>query len=476
MHADGRMTIGVPGIDEVLHGGFIVGRTYLVRGEPGTGKTILGLHFLQAGIDAGEATLLISLSEAEEGLRANAARMGFDIDAMDILDLTPSSEFFAGGQGYDIFSPAEVEREPITERIVAAIEQIRPRRIYVDAITQLRYLTADELEFRRHLFSFLRYLTEQDVTVLASSDYGFEDLDSYLQFMCDGIIELRRDDAHRTVTVHKLRGSGFEAGQHALQIAADGLHVFPRLIPEVHWREFIPDPMPTGVPELDEVLHGGLERGTVTIVTGPVGTGKTTLGVSFARAAALQGARSVVYLFEETVDSVLYRSRAIGIPLDELISDGRLTLVPIEALRMSADEFASELRTKVEREGVEVVVLDAVAGYCLSLRGDTPVVHLHALTRYLRNMGVTSLVVSETDWLAEVGRVTSSSISYLADNLIMLRYVERAGNLKKVLNVLKKRVSDFDPSLHEMVIDRDGIRLESPMYDLENLSGEFDSI
>jgi circadian clock protein KaiC len=472
MQIEERLTIGVPGVDEILHGGLIGGRTYLIRGEPGTGKTILGLHFLQAGLDAGEAVLMVSLSEPEHGLRQNAARMGFAMDAMHVLDLTPSPEFFSEAQSYDIFSSAEVEREPVTSRIIEMVERIRPRRIYIDAITQLRYLTADHLEFRRHLFSFLGFLTQQEATVLVSSDYGSEDFDISLQFMCDGILEMRRDAANRSVSVHKFRGSGFEEGMHAARIADDGLHLFPRLVPEMHSREFVPEPLPVGVPELDEVLHGGLERGTVTIIAGPVGTGKTTLSISFARQAALHGARSVVYLFEESVASVLHRSREVGMPLDDLLAEGRLSLVPVEPLRMSADEFAAEVRERVEARDVDVVLLDGVAGYDLSLRGETPVRHLHALTRYLRNMGVTTVVVSETDWLIGLSRPTSAAISYLADNIILLQYVERAGSLRKVLSVLKKRASGFESSLREVLMDKDGIRLGPPLTDVEGVIGE----
>jgi circadian clock protein KaiC len=472
MQENKRITVGVRGIDEILHGGLVGERTYLVRGEPGTGKTILGLHFLQAGLDAGEPVLMVSLSEAEAGLRANAARMGFDVEAMHILDLTPDSQFFSAGQSYDIFSSAEVEREPITLQIVEAVERVRPRRIYVDAITQLRYLTGDALEFRRHLFSLVRFLTEQEATVVVSSDYGGEDFDIFLQFMCDGILELHRDGASRTLTVHKYRGSGFEEGPHALRIADQGLQVYPRLVPDDHAREFVPDPLPTGVPELDDVLHGGLERGTVTIVTGPVGTGKTTLGLSFMRAAALQGSRGVVYLFEETVASVLYRARQVGLPLEEAIASGRLSLVPVEPLRMSAGEFAYEVRQQVEAEEVDVVLLDGIAGYVLSLQGDEPTVHLHALTRYLRNMGVTSLVVSETEWLSTVDNVTSTAVSYLADNILLMRYVEREGSLRKVINVLKKRASGFESTLRELLIDMNGIRLGPPLTGLDGVIGD----
>jgi circadian clock protein KaiC len=454
-----RLSTGVAGLDEVLRGGLIPSRTYLVRGAPGTGKTILGLHFLSAG----ENTLFISLSETEKMVRAAADSLNIDLKGVTFLDLTPNAGFFAESETYDIFSPAEVERGPTTEAIVKRIRDLQPRRVFIDAINQLRYLTTDDQEFRRHIFSLLRFLREQGTTVLFTSESGEQFKDEDLQFVSDGVIQLEREEHRRAISVLKLRGTGFQEGSHALKINDHGLHIYPRLIPDIHTREFMPEIISSGIDDLDALLHGGLERGTVTLITGPIGVGKTTVGLHFLEEAARRGERSVIYLFEESIDTVVHRCESIGIPVERMVEGEHLSLVPVEPLQMAAEEFASRVREEVEIHKVRIVMLDSVAGYRLAVHGEELVIHLHALTRYLRNMGVTVVLINETDAIAGPLRATDYGFSYLADNVIFMRYLEIRGRLHKALGVLKKRASDFEKSLRELKITSQGLRLGPPL-------------
>lgn len=461
-----RVSTGILALDEILHGGLVPGRNYLVHGEPGTGKTILGLHFLTAGVASGEPTLFLSFAEAEASLRSHAEKMGFDLSNITFLDMTPSSGFFAEVQTYDIFAPAEVEREPTAARIVETVEALKPCRVFIDAITQLRYLTSDEPAFRRYVFSLLRYLGEMGATVLFTSESTPTAPDEDLQFLADGIIGLHRNTVLRWVVVEKLRGTGYEQGRHALRITDDGIHIYPRLMPAVYMREFVAETVSSGIAELDAMLHGGLERGTVTLVSGPVGTGKTTLGLHFMKEAARRGERSVVFLFEEAVETVLHRSEAIGIPVHDMLEAGTLALIPVEPLRLGPEEFAQMVRAEVEARGARVVMIDSVSGYRLALRGQDLEEHLHALSRYLRNMGVTTLMVNETESIFGMARVTERGISYMADNVIFLRYLELDGLLRKVIGILKKRVSGFENATRELTIDEAGIHLGAPLIDV----------
>jgi circadian clock protein KaiC len=459
-----RLSTGVAGLDDVLRGGLLPCRTYLVRGAPGTGKTILGMHFLSAGEDA----LFISLSEPEAMVRAAADSLDIDLDGVTFLDLTPDAGFFAESQTYDIFSPAEVERGPTTEAIVKKVQDLQPQRVFIDAINQLRYLTTDEQAFRRHVFSLLRFLREQGVTVVFTSESGETYNDEDLQFVSDGVIQLDRYEHRRTVQVLKLRGAGFREGAHALKISGAGLSVYPRLIPDIHAREFVPEAISSGVADLDALLHGGLERGTVTMITGPIGVGKTTVGLHFLERAARRGERSVVYLFEESVETVVHRCESIGIPAERMMEAENLSLVPVEPLRLTPEEFASRVREEVEGRQTHIVMLDSVAGYRLAVQGDELVNHLHALTRYLRNMGVTVVLINETDTIAGPLRATDYGFSYLADNVLFMRYLEIRGRLHKAMGVLKKRASDFEKTLRELEITSQGLRLGRP---LEKVSG-----
>ena len=464
-----RLSTGVAGLDEILSGGLIPGRAYLASGGPGTGKTILGLHFLTAGVATGEKGLYIALEEPEERIRQNAGSLGFDLKEIDFLDLSPTSEFFTEMQSYDLFSPAEVEREPITRQIVAQVHTQQPQRIFLDGMTQFRLLSSDSFQFRKQVLAFLRFLSEQGATLLFSSESSSEHPDSDLRFMCDGMVELSYAQGERGVSVAKFRGSGFHQGRHAMRLNGEGMQIFPRLIPSSHQRPFARDLISSGVLELDGLLHGGLERGTVTLFSGPSGVGKTTLGLQFMKEAASRGEHSLVYLFEEGVEALLTRSERINIPVRNMVERGNLAIVPIEPLRYSPDEFAARVRAEVEPHKPGIVMIDSTAGYSLSFPKEDLVAHLHALCKYLKNMGTTVILVNEVETVTGDFRITEMGISYLADNILILCYVEQKGELSKVVGVLKKRMSNFEKSLHPLRITGGGIEVGESLEDMRGI-------
>ncbi len=464
-----RLSTGIAGLDEVLEGGLLPNRAYLVRGGPGNGKTTLGLHFLTAGASQGEKALFISLEEPVDHIRKNAEARGFNLKDIHFLDLSPASEFFREAQTYDIFSPAEVEREPITAKIVEQIEKVKPQRVFLDPMTQFRYLSSDVFQFRRQVLSFLRFLVEKGATVVFTSEGSAEAPDDDLQFMSDGVIDLDNPDKGRTISVNKLRGSGFRHGRHTLKMTDSGIVVYPRLMPVARKQEFLGEVIPSGVPEIDELLNGGLERGTVTFITGPSGVGKTTLGLQFMKEAAGRGERSVVYSFEEETDIIMRRCEAVNIPARAMIEKGTLGLVKVEPLQYSADEFASLVRRDVEEKGTRVVMIDSIAGYRLSLRGEEIQGRLHALCKYLQNIGVVVFMIVETASVIGDFQVTDIGVSYLADNIIFLRYLEIRGEMRKAVGVLKKRLSNFEKTLREFDITRYGIKVGRPLIELRGI-------
>ena len=470
-----RLGSGVAGLDEVLCGGLPARKAYLVRGGPGTGKTTLGLHFLTAGSAHGDKSLFISLSESEPQVRANAAVSGFDLSGVEFLDLSPPPEYFSRIESYDIFAPAEVEREPITRQIIERIETLRPDRVFVDALTQFRYLASDEQQFRRQVLSFMRFVVGQGCTMLLSSEASSQAPDEDLQFLADGVINFRLAHSGRELWISKLRGSDFRSGRHAMRLSGQGVQVFPRVIPVEHGREYPAELIGSGVTELDALLHGGLERGTITLVTGPSGAGKTTLGMQFMKQAAERGERSVIYTFEEGLDTLFRRCQNIGIPARGMVRRGQLSVVPVEGLRYSADEFAGMVREEVEQRGARIVMIDSTAGYKIVIRGHDLVASLHALSRYLKNMGVTVILANDVEMITGVFRITEIGVSYLADNIVFLRYLEVGSELRKAVGVLKKRSGDFEHSLRELRITTEGLQVGEPLRMLQGIvSGEPD--
>lgn len=464
-----KLSSGIVGLDEILLGGFLPQRSYLIRGGPGAGKTTVGMHFLQEGLRKNEPSLYISLEESEERVRNDAALLGIHLEGLRFLDLSPTSQFFSEVESYDIFSPAEVEREPVTKRITATIEQFKPTRVFLDPISQLRYLSTDIFQFRKQVLSFLRYLLEHGATVLFTSEGCTSIPDDDLQFMADGILELEQTSGGRTITVRKYRGSQYLAGAHSMKLDAQGLHVFPKLIPEHYGTEHAHDCLPSGIAELDALLHGGIERGTVTFITGPTGVGKTTLGLQFIKEGAARGERSAVYLFDEEKDLLLQRAEAVKIHAKSMIDRGILNVEFVNPLQLAPDEFSLVVRREVEERKVRIVMIDSVQGYKLSIGGDAIEQHLYALTRYLQNMGVATFLIVETAKLTGDFQITDLEVSYMADNILFLRYLELKGELRRAIGVLKKRLSDFEKTLREFTITKNGIVLGQPLVHLRGI-------
>ncbi len=464
-----RLSTGIPGLDEIMQGGLIPGRSYLIRGGPGTGKTTLGLHFLATGAANGEKTLFINMGETEEQLRKNAAVSGFDLSSVAFLDLSPTPDFFTEVQTYDVFSPAEVEREPTTNRIVAEVEALRPQRVFLDAITYFRYLSPDAFQFRKQIHSFMRFLVEHGATVLLTSEATPADPDDDLQFMVDGIIHLENALGERMISVQKFRGSDFRSGRHTMRLTDRGMDVYPRLLPETFGRSLALETISSGIPEIDELLHGGLERGTISIISGPTGIGKTTLGLQFMKEAAGRGERSVVYTFEEWEETLLRRSEAINMPVRKMIERGTLSIVQVEPLHYSPDEFARLMRDDIEHNDAAIIMIDSISGYKLSLRGQDLVSHLHALCKYLQSKGVAVLLINEVEYITGEFRATDIGISYMADNIIFMRYLELQGEMRRAIGVLKKRLTDFEKTFREYQITRYGIKVGRSLTELRGI-------
>jgi len=465
-----RVSTGIIGLDEILSGGLIANQAYLIKGQPGSGKTTLGFHFLDAGITQGETSLFISFSEPEARLRRNASLIGININRVKFLDLSPSADFFTDDQSYDIFSAAEVEKAPITQKIIDTIDQIKPHRVFLDAITQFRFLAKDTFQFRKQIQSFLRFMVDHDITLLFTSEGSDRHPDDDLQFMSDGVIELHTTVEKRCIQVNKFRGSGFIKGHHDIKLSDRGMTVFPRLTPVSYQREFISEAISAGIPEIDELLHGGIERGTTTIISGPSGVGKSTFGMQFMKEAAGRGERSVIYAFEEGIDTLLTRCEAVNIPAHVMIERGTLSVISIEPLTYTPNQFVNVVREEVEQNNAKIVMIDSTSGYKLSMQGEDLVRQLHSLCQYLKNMGVTVILVNETHTVAGGEfSLTEVGISYLADNLIFLRYLELDGELRKAIGVLKKRVSDFERTLREFKITKYGIKVGEPLTKLRGI-------
>lgn len=454
MDAKARISTGCDGLDHILNGGLPPRQAYMIRGGPGYGKTTLGLQCLAAAGATG-APLYIGFQETEAQLRDNAARQSLSLEGVRLLSLVPDERLFAEQQHYDIFHSAEVEFEPLVQRIVEAIEAHPPSVVFIDSVSHLQLLFTDAFQFRAQILSFLRYLRGRGCTVLFSSEAGNPSTDIDLQFLADGVIEL--DDGY--LQVRKLRGARFMAGRHQCRLDQRGFRAFPHHLPPAR-ATAAPEgaPLSSGCPGLDTLMGGGLPAGSISLITGPSGIGKSTLGAAFARETGRRG-RVAIYLFEEELPGYLQRAQDLSLDLASLHRDGQLHIEQVEPLRYLVDEFLERVRRHVEATDTRLVILDSVSGFELSLRGERLKDRVHAFAKGLARRGISVLLINEIQAISGPMTLTDRGISYLADNVLLLNYREERQRMGRMLGVLKKRTGQFDPRICAYRIGPGGLHL-----------------
>jgi len=463
-----KISTGIPQLDSILKGGVIKRKSYLIKGGPGTGKSTFGYHFLEDGNDNGESTMLITLGESEENIRSHSAIQNIDLSGTVILDLGPGKRDLNSTQNYSVFSPLEVEVEPIISSVVEAIDKHEPTRVMLDSLTMVKYLYENPFQYKSMALSLIHQICSSGATLFLISENHQSSGGEEAEFWVDGVLEVKSGPNWRRLEVHKYRGSDFQAGDHAIKITENGIVVYPRLQPGKYEKEFQNTPLSSGIDELDIMLEGGIEKGTTTIITGPTGAGKTNLGIQFMKEASSRNERSVMYTFEEATDIIVNRSRLIGVPIESMIQKGQFSIKSIEPFSFSPDEFAMMVRRDVEENDTRIVMIDSIGGYGLSVREEDALERLHSLCTYLGNVGVSVFLVNETQNITGTFVTTNMNASYLADNIIYLRYLELSGELKKSIGILKKRLSDFEKTIREFKITGEGIKIGPP---LSNISG-----
>ena len=467
---------GIPELDELLNGGYVRGRTYLLQGVSGTGKSLLGQHFLRAGLDADETVAYIHGEESRHDILVNAARLGVDIQDAEFLDIGPGTDFFAEDKSYNLVEATEVESERFTQDIKQVIEDVNPARILIDPITQLQYVERDEYQYRKRLQSLIRFLRDRQVTTVATRTLNRESTPETthddFESLSDGVINLYLDEHERRIAVPKHRGLGQSDGTHGLEIREHGIEVYPQIIPKHDDRTFDPSLIPTGHDALNALLGGGIERGTVSFVSGPTGIGKSTTGAQILSGIVEHGGTALGYLFEESIDQFVHRSETLGLPISEMQAQGSMLLTETEPLVRSAEEFGQHVLDQVDEHAPDAVFIDGLSGYKISLQGDDQrlVRRLHGLTRVLKNRGIAVIITDEADRLTGIPEATSTNTSYIADNIVFLSYVEVDGELDRAIGVIKKRLGDFDSRFHRFsIVSGEGLVIEGPFDNVRGI-------
>ncbi|MGN6370577.1 MAG: ATPase domain-containing protein [Phycisphaerae bacterium] len=463
-----RSATGIPGLDDILLGGLVPNRLYLVDGDPGAGKTTLAMQYLLEGARLGEKGLYVTLSETKEELAAVAASHGWSLDAIEIIELVASEQDLSPDAHLTMYHPSEVELSETTKSVLDAVERLKPKRIAFDSLSEMRLIAQNALRYRRQILALKQFFIGRQCTVMLLDDRTSEESDRQLHSIAHGVISLEQlapeyGAERRRLRVLKCRGTRYRGGYHDFCIQEGGLVVFPRLIAAEHSEPFAKGNIKSGVTALDALLGGGPNRGTSTLLLGPAGSGKSTIAVQYAVAAAQRGDHAIIFTFDESVDTLEERTDSLGIRFKEGTAAGQVKLRQLDPAEVSPGEFAALVRDAVEKDNARVVVIDSLNGYMNAMPEERFLtIQLHELLSYLGRRGVTTFMVIAQHGLTG-SMATPVDTSYLADCVVLFRYFEVAGKVKKAISVVKKRSGPHEETIRELTLDSRGIHLSAPL-------------
>ena len=466
---------GIAGLDLVLYGGLPSYRTYLVEGTPGAGKTTLAMQFLMEGAREGQRTLYITLSETNDELHSSAASHGWKLDGIEIREYIITDISTERDRELTMYHASDVELGDTMGRILRDIESLRPDRVVIDALSELRLLSDSVLRYRRQLLALKKFFAEQKCTVLVLDDRSNKERDSHVESIVHGVVTLEHDltqygSDRRRIRIRKLRGRTFQPGLHDYAIRTGGLEVFPRLIASEHVIKFERKAMPSGLAALDQLLGGGPQAGTSTLLLGPAGSGKTTVAMQYAVAAAARGERVAMYMFDELRALLIDRLRAVNLDLQAAIDSGHMSLHQIDPTQKSPGEFATTVRNDVEKGDVKMVIIDSLNGYLNSMpHEEFLAAQLHELLAYLGNRGVTTFIVVAQQGIMGPQMMTPVDASYLADSIVLFRYFEAQGEVRKAISVTKKRGGTHENTIRELTVDHRGVQVGHALSDFHGV-------
>ena len=461
-------------LDHVLCGGLPAHRLYLLEGDPGVGKTTLALQFLLTGIAAGERVLYITLSETQEEVRAIVDSHGWSIDGLSMFELSALEQRIRLDSENTIFRPSDVELTETTQALLHRVDEVAPDRVVFDSLSELRLLAQSALRYRREVLNLKTYFSTKKCTVLLLDDRTSDPGDQQLQSLAHGVISLQQlapgyGGDRRRLRIAKLRGAAFRSGFHDIAIETGGLKVFPRLVAAEHHAAFERAPLSSGLASLDRLLGGGIDRGTSTLLIGGAGTGKSSIMAQYATAFAARGERAAIFAFDELRATAIHRADAMGMQMSGHVAAGRIVIQQIDPGELSPGELAHRALELVQREGVSFVALDTLNGYLQSMPAEQHLyIQLHELLSYFGQRGVTTMMV-----MAQAGMVGTMrspvDVSYIADNVLLLRYFEAEGRIRKAISVMKKRTGRHEDTIRELSLGSAGVQIGDPLSEFQGV-------
>ena len=465
---ESRPATGIAGMDDVLNGGLARSRSFLIEGNPGTGKTTIAMQFLLAGAAAGERGLYVTMSETESELRATAKSHGWNLGDIEIYELAPPETLLSEDQQQSLLYSSDLELGETTKRIFEVYDRARPHRVVIDSLSEIRLLAQSSLRYRRQILAMKHFFAQRGATVLMLDDLTTEVTDRSVHSVAHGVIRLEElapeyGSDRRRLRILKYRGSSFRGGFHDFVIQTGGIRVFPRLVSAEHRREFKRDRVTTESGELNKLLGGGVERGSSVLILGPAGAGKSIMALTFIVSAVKRGERVALFVFDEEIGLLIDRALGLGIDLEAMRKSGKLLLTQIDAAELTPGEFSHRVRESLESFGARTVVIDSLTGYQASMPEERALIlHMHELLQYCNRRGATTfLTVAQHGLMGEMR--APIDLTYLADTVILLRYFEAIGEVRRAISIVKKRTSAHETTIREYRMHAKGISLGEPL-------------
>ncbi|MDZ4799124.1 MAG: ATPase domain-containing protein [Bryobacteraceae bacterium] len=455
-YPDERVSSGVVGLDDVLGGGFPQGHSFLVQGEPGTGKTTLGLQFLMDGARRGEQVLYVTLSESQREIEKVARSHGWTLENLTIFEYTPTEDSLRPEDQYSAFHPSEVEFQDTTQNILAEVDRVQPARVVLDSLSEIRLLARDSLLYRRQVLALKHFFTNRNCTVLLLDGRTGTVQDLQLQSIAHGVLMLEKvpreyGRTRRRLQVSKLRGSKYREGYHDYSIETGGIRVYPRLVANEHRAGAVSGTVSSGLAELDSLWGGAIDRGTSTLLLGPAGSGKSSVSMSYAVAAVERGETAAMFLFEEWTRLACTRAASLGMDVTSWLEKKKLFMEQIDPAELSPGEFVQRVRETLEEHKPTVIVIDSLNGFINAMPGEHHlVIMMHELLMFLNQRGAATFVVLSQAGLMGDAITSPVDLSYLADNVLLFRYFEAHGRFRKALSVVKKRSGGHEDTIREL--------------------------
>jgi circadian clock protein KaiC len=460
---------GISGLDEILAGGYSTGNVFLIEGEPGAGKTTVALQFLIEGAAKGECCLYVTLSETADELRNGAASHGWALDPLiEIFELLPPENLLDENQQQSLLYSSDLELGETTKQIFDRVERMKPQRVVIDSLSEIRLLAQSSLRYRRQILALKHYFSRQGATVLLLDDLTSEAADKTVHSVAHGVLRLEElapdyGSERRRMRILKYRGQKYRGGYHDFTISTGGINVFPRLVAAEHRAPFKRTQLSTGLEAFDRLLGGGVDSGSSTLILGPAGTGKSLIAITFAIAAIARGEKAALFVFDEELGLLFDRMKGVGIDLEAMRDSGQLLIVQVDAAELSPGEFAHRVCRALDRREIRTVVIDSLNGYQAAMPEENSLIlHIHELLQFLNRHGATTFMTVAQHGL--VGEMQAPvDVTYLADNVILLRYFEAAGRVRRAVSIIKKRSGFHESTIREYQIGNTGLSMGLPL-------------